>query len=71
MTLSPLELKKEKRISIPFYLGITNKIGNVFKRNDIQMVCSSSEAQETVKVLGTNSEFNQDPIQGTLVTHEQ
>jgi hypothetical protein len=26
-----------------FYPGITNKIGKVFKRNDIQMVCSSSE----------------------------
>jgi hypothetical protein len=30
-TLSFLELKKEKRISNPFYPGITNKIGNDFK----------------------------------------
>jgi hypothetical protein len=40
MTLSLLELKKGKRISYPFYPDITNKISNVFKCNDIQMVCS-------------------------------
>jgi hypothetical protein len=33
--LSPIEARKEKRILILFYPGITNKIGKVFKRNDI------------------------------------
>jgi hypothetical protein len=34
-TLSPIEPRIEKRISILFYLGIINKTGKVFKRNDI------------------------------------
>jgi hypothetical protein len=38
-----IEVKKhQKRISIPFYPGITNKIQKVCKRNDIGLVTSSS-----------------------------
>jgi hypothetical protein len=52
-TLSPIETKKGKRISILFYPGITNKIGKVFKRNDIQMVCSSSQYKLKKKLGST------------------
>jgi hypothetical protein len=41
-TLTPIEVKRKKRVSIPFYPGITNKIKKVCKRNDIQLVTSSS-----------------------------
>jgi hypothetical protein len=41
-TLSPIEVKQKKRISIPFYPSITNKIKKVCKRNDIKLVTSSS-----------------------------
>jgi hypothetical protein len=41
-TLSPIEVKQKKRISIPFYSFITNKIKKVCKRNDIKLVTSSS-----------------------------
>jgi hypothetical protein len=52
-TLSTIEARKEKRILILFYPSITNKIGKVFKRNDIQMVCSSSEYKLKKKLGST------------------
>jgi hypothetical protein len=51
--LSPIEPRKGKIISILFYPGITNKIGEDFKRNDIQMVCSSSEYKLKKKLGST------------------
>jgi hypothetical protein len=53
MTLSLPELKKGKRISYPFYPEITNKIGYVFKCNDIQMVCSEFKLK---KKLGSTND---------------
>jgi hypothetical protein len=59
MTLSLLELKKRKRISYPFYPDITNKIGNVFKRSDIQIVCSEFKLKKklgsTIDTRPTNA----------------
>jgi hypothetical protein len=37
-TLSPMEVKQRKRISIPFYPSITNKIRKVCKRNDKRQI---------------------------------
>jgi hypothetical protein len=52
-TLSPIEARKRKRILILFYPGITKKIGKVFMRNDIQMVCSSFEYKLKKKLGST------------------